>query len=318
MQASRSQHVALVETALASGGAARSALVASWQRSVTLHRLHPEQHAPPKQLTEPELVRIREPLQRLMSVAGDTLDRLYAAVGGIGCCVLLADASGIPIERRGAAADDATFRDWGLWTGTVWSEESEGTNGIGTCLVEERGVTIHRDQHFFSRNTLLSCTTAPVFDHEGRLVAALDVSSCRKDLTIEFAQLIALSVNEAARRIENDNFRSVFAGERILLSPATERGPGGLVAVDRHDLIVGATRGARLSQDMSALVEGRPLPADNIFGEAEDDLDSAERATLLRALARNGNQVSAAARSLGISRATLHRKLNRLNIGRHH
>lgn len=114
MQASRSQHVALVETALASGGAARSALVASWQRSVTLHRLHPEQHAPPKQLTEPELVRIREPLQRLMSVAGDTLDRLYAAVGGIGCCVLLADASGIPIERRGAAADDATFRDWGL------------------------------------------------------------------------------------------------------------------------------------------------------------------------------------------------------------
>ena len=33
--------------------------------------------------------------------------------------------------------------------GHRWSEESVGTNGIGTCLVEQRALTIHRDQHFF-------------------------------------------------------------------------------------------------------------------------------------------------------------------------
>ena len=95
-----------------------------------------------------------------------------------------------------------------MWTGTVWSEECEGTNGIGTCLVEQRALTIHRDQHFYSRNTLLSCTTAPIHDHEGNLAAALDVSSCRADLTEGFVNLIAVAVTDAARRIEAENFRA--------------------------------------------------------------------------------------------------------------
>nr|WP_244490768.1 GAF domain-containing protein [Aureimonas frigidaquae] len=316
MQAEMNQHVAVVENALARGGAARSALVASWQRSMNLHRLRPEARTPPHRLGAWELARIREPLEPLIDVAQDTLDRLYMAVGGIGCCVLLADPQGIPVERRGAPADDRTFEDWGLWTGTVWSEEAEGTNGIGTCLAEERAVTIHRDQHFLTRNTLLSCTTAPIFDHEGRLAAAIDVSSCRWDLTAEFAQLIALSVGEAARRIETDHFRAVFAQHRILVTPASDKGPGGLIAVDGDDMVVGATRGARLARDMSALGEGRPLPASLALGQAEEGFDAAERAMLLRALARHGGQVSATARSLGVSRATLHRKLNRHGIRR--
>ena len=93
-------------------------------------------------------------------LGGDrALDRLIAAVGGVGCSVLLADRDGVVVERRGAPCDDSTFDGWGLWTGAVWSEKFEGTNGIGTCLVEQRAVTIDRDQHFFTRNALLSCTT---------------------------------------------------------------------------------------------------------------------------------------------------------------
>ena len=99
-------------------------------------------------LTEAELRRARERVEPLLRAAEPTLDRLFAAVGGTGCCVLLADAHGIPLERRGAAGDDRTFAGWGLWTGTPWSEDAEGTNGIGTCLVERRALTIHRDQHF--------------------------------------------------------------------------------------------------------------------------------------------------------------------------
>ena len=181
-------HTDRVEAAIANGAPARSALVASWRRSSTLHRLDPSERAPPRRLTEPELGDARQRIEPLIRAAQPSLDRLYLAVGGVGCCVLLADRDGVPVDRRGAAADDATFHDWGLWTGSVWSEDSEGTNGIGTCLVEQRALTIHRDQHFFTRNTALSCTTAPIYDHEGDLAAALDVSSCRADLTEGFRQ----------------------------------------------------------------------------------------------------------------------------------
>ncbi len=238
-------HADKVHAAIASDAAAKSALVASWRRSANLHHLDPATRMGPVRLTQGELNDARRRIEPLLSAAQSSLDRLYQAVGGVGCCVLLADRDGIPIDRRGAASDDKTFQQWGLWTGTVWSEEAEGTNGIGTCLVEQRTLTIHADQHFFDRNTLLSCTTAPIYDHEGNLAAALDVSSCRADLTEGFVQLISMAVSDAARRIEADHFRLAFPDARILLAPTVDRGAGALLAVDGDDLVIGASRAAR-------------------------------------------------------------------------
>ncbi len=321
MSGQPTEHADVVEAAIASNDAARSALIASWRRSSTKHGLDPAERAAPRRLTEAEFRQARQRVERLISAANASLDRLYLAVGGIGCCVLLADREGIPVERRGAIADDDTFGEWGLWTGTVWSEDAEGTNGIGTCLADQRALTIHRDQHFFSRNTLLSCTTAPVYDHEGNLAAALDVSSCRSDLTEGFVNLIAMAVGDAARRIEAENFRMVFSNARILLAPITERSAGALIAIDQDDLVVGATRSARLALGITPEALAKGLLAADVLGDemrAIQDLGDAERSALQRAMTRVGGNVSAAAQSLGISRATLHRKLARFGIRRPH
>ena len=310
------RHADRVAHAVASDAAAKSALVASWRRSSALHHLDPADRRPPKRLTDVELMDARERVGSILHAAQESLDRLYLAIGGVGCCVLLADRNGVPLERRGARVDDDTFHDWGLWTGSIWSEDCEGTNGIGTCLVEQRALTIHRDQHFFSRNTLLSCTTAPIFDHEGALVAALDVSSCRADLTEGFVNLIAMSVVDAARRIEAENFRLAFPGARILLAPVADRSANALIAVNSDDLVIGATRSARLALGLDSGFLLQPTPASDIIGDSKsgDAFNDAERAAVQQALARVEGNVSAAAHHLGISRATLHRKLHRLGL----
>ncbi|MDX8464277.1 helix-turn-helix domain-containing protein [Mesorhizobium sp. VK23B] len=313
-------HADHIQASIAGSDAAHSALVASWRRSLQLHHLDPAERKAPRRLTEGELRDARQRMEQMIRAAEASLNRLYLAVGGVGCCVMLADRDGIPVERRGAVADDETFDEWGLWTGTVWSEDSEGTNGIGTCIADQRALTIHRDQHFFSRNTLLSCTTAPVYDHEGNLAAALDVSSCRSDLTEGFVQLIAVAVGDAARRIEAENFRMVFSGARILLAPVAERSAGALIAVDSDDLVIGATRSVRLALGITRETLAKGLLAADILGDPAkaEDLDDAERGALQRAMARAGGNVSAAAQNLGISRATLHRKLARFSIRRPH
>jgi len=310
-------HADRVLKAISGTDAARSALAASWRRSGRLHALDPASGAPSQRLPMAAIADAKERLGPLLRVAQVSLDRLFLAVGGVGCSVLLADRDGVVVDRRGAPCDDSTFDAWGLWTGAVWSEKFEGTNGIGTCLVEQRTLTIDRDQHFFSRNMLLSCTTAPIFDEHGDLVAAIDVSSCRADLTQGLQNLISLVVADAARAIEAENFRLAFPDAQILLTPAGERAGASLVAVDNDDLVVGATRAARLTLGLNAQKLARPMPAADLIGRAQgDSVEAAERAALHRALARAGGNVSKAAAELGMSRSTLHRKMNQLGLRR--
>jgi transcriptional regulator of acetoin/glycerol metabolism len=313
-----SVHADQIAEAVASGAASRSALVASWRRSAELHRLDPTSAAPTRRLTAARLAEARQAAELLLNIAGPALDRLFLAVGGAGCSTVFADREGVSLDRRGDVADDRTFDAWGLWTGAVWSEEAEGTNGIGTCLIEQRAVTIHRGQHFFARNTLLSCTTAPIFDECGRLAAALDVSSCRAEHTEQFVRVIAMAVGEAAKRIEAEHFRHAFPKARIIVAPTTEKLGPALLAIDADDLVVGATRAARATFTVTTAAIAAGLPAEAVLGEERSDSEgfvAAERAVLRRALARADGNVSKAAATLGVSRATLHRKMRRLGVG---
>ncbi|MNL75112.1 DNA-binding transcriptional regulator DhaR [compost metagenome] len=80
----------------------------------------------------------------------------------------------------------------------------------------------------------------------------------------------------------------------------------------------GATRAARqwLGLDDKRIASG--IPASDLLREgASDDgaeLPDAERAALRRVLSRANGNVSMAAELLGISRATLYRKMKRLSV----
>ncbi|NOX74423.1 MAG: sigma-54-dependent Fis family transcriptional regulator [Alphaproteobacteria bacterium] len=318
-------HAAKIEAAIARDEAARHPLVASWQRSSVLHELDPGNCRAPARLTAQELHEAQERLGLLIHASESSLDQLYLAVGDAGCSVVLADKNGVALARRGAQQDDKTFNKWGLWTGAVWSEQSEGTNGVGTCIIEERPLTIHKDQHFHTKNTGLSCTAAPIFDHQGDLMAVIDVSSCRADLTACFSRLISIAVVDTARRIESDHFSSWFSGARILLvdtgtahglPPESLRGAA-LIAVDQDDLVIGATRYARNIYGLSSADLKNLRPLSKLRGQEVDQARqyaTAERPVIQQALASTGGNVSAAARAMNISRATLHRKMKRLNI----
>jgi transcriptional regulator of acetoin/glycerol metabolism len=304
------KHVDDVQRALKDGAAALSPVAASWSRSSHLHSLSPERDVLPQRVEEAELQRDRDALGRLLEAARPSLDQIFELVGHAGCSVVMANNEGVILERRGKMADDAMFERGGLWTGTVWSERSQGTNAIGTSIVEERPVVIYQDEHFLTRNTVLSCMTAPIYDEYGTLAAVVDVSSCRPELSEEFARVICSLAVDAAHRIETQNFNLAFAGNRIVMLEAAKRAPT-LLAIDKHDIVIGATYAAR---KVLGLPQIRKLnvPAPELFGQnpqESDTFDGAERGVLLRALERHSRNMTQTAKALGLSRATLYRKL---------
>lgn len=297
--------------------AVSSPVAASWRRCLTLHGLTPEQSRSPVRLTDGEFRQARERSGALIAEADGELSRLFATVGKAGCCLVLTDEHGIALERRGTAGDDAEFRSVGLWSGTVWSEASAGTNGIGTAIADERAVVIQRDQHFLSCNIGLSCATAPIRDEKGRLAATIDVSTCRYDTSEALLAILSQSVRDAARRIEANLFRRAFSGARILLVP-DERAFPALLAVDHEDFVVGANRAARqlLGLDDKRITGG--VLAAALLNDAGPEygckFPDAERGVVRRTLLRANGNVAMAADLLGISRATLYRKMKRLSL----
>ena len=295
--------------------AVSSQVAASWRRCLTLHGLAPEQSRAPVRLTDSEFRQARERSGALIAEADGELNRLFAAVGKAGCCLVLTDEHGVALERRGTAGDDAEFRSVGLWSGTVWSEASAGTNGIGTAIADERAVVIQRDQHFLCCNIGLSCATAPIRDENGRLAATIDVSTCRYDSSEAILAILSQSVRDAARRIEANLFSRAFSGARIHLVPDDRAFPA-LLAVDHDDLVVGANRAARqLLKLDDKRITGGVLAADLLRGAGPEDsckfLD-AERSVVRRTLLRADGNIRRAADLLGVSRATLYRKMKRL------
>jgi transcriptional regulator of acetoin/glycerol metabolism len=296
---------------------AYSAVKASWRRSMLHHGLTPNTQYTARQLSASGLRSAKQGLGLLMHVAKPIMEQFFQSVGCSGSCVILSDMNGVIIHRLINTVDDVSFDEWDLRSGAVWSEEKQVTNGIGTCAIEKRPVLIHKDQHFRYKNIGMTCMGAPIFDTQGKIMAVLDVSSARNDLDRDFAQVIVSFVANIASRIEAEYFRASFSNAQIVVADGYCPNGTPLLASDRDDLVIGANRAARRMLSLQDETFSTPIPRSDLLATPEvvTGLLAAERAELRKAIARTKGNMSAAAKDLGVSRATLYRLLKKHGLG---
>jgi AraC-like DNA-binding protein len=221
-------------------------MAASWRRCLTAHHLDPDIKTAPHIITEKEIKESREPLRNLILHAQEELDRLYAIVGLQQYVVLLCNKDGVAIQHRGNESMADAYKHRGIWLGAVISEQIEGTNGIGTCITDQRATMVHRDQHFRTRHIDLSCAGAPVFDPLGRLAAVLDTSTMNPQTTEHSLSLAMAATQASARGIEERIFREYFRQAwNIAAAPCGGSDAAVLLAVDNDQRILGADLSAR-------------------------------------------------------------------------
>ncbi|WP_338579926.1 sigma-54-dependent Fis family transcriptional regulator [Pseudomonas sp. ML2-2023-6] len=191
-------------------------IVRSWQRCLEDYHLDPAQTIAPTVLEQGRILEGRERLQQVLKIAGHEMNSLHQQLSGAGHAVLLTDARGVILNCVTAPSERKVFEQAGLWLGADWSEACEGTNGIGTCLVERQALTIHQDEHFRGRHTGLTCSASPVFDPQGELLAVLDVSSARHDVSRQSQFHTMALVNLSAKIIENSYFLGHFDNQWLL------------------------------------------------------------------------------------------------------
>ena len=188
----------------------------SWRRCAKDYALDPARLSAPVVITATELKELHARNDELVQIASQEMDALCDQIAGSGYALLLTDAAGVILCERLEPALRSMFRGAGLVAGADWSERHEGTNGIGTCIVENRPVTVHRTEHFRARHISLSCSGAPLHDPSGALMAVLDASSVNThDTRASQAHTMAL-VNLSAQMIERSMFLRRYATSTVV------------------------------------------------------------------------------------------------------
>lgn len=250
-----------IEAALQlSGGAQNRAVLESWQRCEERFGLAHDTLRRPEVMPESQTRQLRDRNGRLYHHAHDLVRTLYRKIDASGYAVFLTDNSGVILDSVAAHSLLPSFRTNGLLPGAVWSEEREGTNGIGTCIVEGRAITIHKDEHFLAQHSVLTCTAAPVFDPDGKVCSVLDVSAVRDDIKRTDCLRVRGMVADYADALERILFFDERAGDVILhLHPEAQH--------------VGSTRDAMISIAPDGTISGATSTARRILAAANNSTD---------------------------------------------
>ncbi len=237
----------------------------SWLRCLTQYHLDPQSQREPYVLPRDERLARKERSLELVSFADAEMAHLYHQLAGSGYSIILTDRDGVLLDYYGDLSfRNAAFRT-GLVLGAVWSEEHGGTNGMGTCLFERAPLIVHRDQHFFSRNTGLTCCAAPIFDYRGDLVAVLDASG-ESDRAQQHTLVL---VNMSAQMIENRLFLYRFKDEFVVRFHSRPELVGtwgeGIIALDPAGAIAALDRNALFQLGVKNASELTGAPLERVF-----------------------------------------------------
>ncbi len=220
----------------------RDEIALSWMRS-TRCSVRPEVVDPPYRsdfTTQSRLLRAAEPVLHAME------DRL----AGLGISVIVSDGTGLIVDRR--------VTDYGLRSrldqlcispGHLFSEDSVGTNGIGTAIEIGRATRVDGHEHYLDKYVDFTCVGVPISDPiQQRPVGVLDLTTPADPQNAA----IELLTEQIGRAIEQRLLEQHSLHERSLLDHfmrANRRTRAALVVLSDR-ILMANPQAARLFQDM--------------------------------------------------------------------
>ncbi len=177
----------------------------SHRRSAS-YGLTPESEADYSPILKADLACRIDQNRGLASYALPVMETLYEQIVNTHSMVVLTDAQGTILQSMGDDDFIEKADRVALCPGVAWSEQSKGTNAIGTAIAEQTPTLVHADQHFLAINHFLTCSAAPIMDHQGKLIGVLDVTGDHRSFHKHTMALVRMS----AQMIENQLFSAAF------------------------------------------------------------------------------------------------------------
>lgn len=207
-----------------------------------------------------------EESEEFLRIAEPEIERLFLRLVDSEYLVSLASIQGAMLLFRCDYQYLGELAGSGVIPGSVWTEDRQGTNGVGTCLRLGKPVTIVGSEHYGAAIQSLTCLTAPVFGRRGAMESVINVTTART-VDARMNRVVQSIVERSARRIENGYFGRLNRRNmmlRILDSgDVSDVAEEGRLALDENGRIIDGT---------SHLARLLNQPVDELVGALAEEL----------------------------------------------
>ena len=219
---------------------------------------------------DPAYVRDPDPDTPLIRSALPVLRSLRDNLEGQPISIILTDSAGVVQIRLAADRDlDRHLDKVQLAPGFSYSEESVGTNGIGTALEGGRPMHVFGHEHYAEHLEDLACAGVPIHHPtSGKTVGAIDLTCWRKDAGPLLITLAKTTADQIRQALTNDIGVREFALFQEYLRAC--RRTSGMVLAINHDVVMmndyarqvldPADQAVVLGLAAETLTSGRPGP----------------------------------------------------------
>jgi sigma-54 dependent transcriptional regulator, acetoin dehydrogenase operon transcriptional activator AcoR len=231
----------------------------SWKRCLTDYNLLPDAVPRASVLSYSEIRLLMEQGEEFMRIAEPEIERLFRRLVDSEYLVSLASPQGAMVLFRCDYQYLSDLAGSGVIPGSIWTEDQQGTNGVGTCLRVGKPVTIAGTEHYGSAIQRLTCLTAPVLGQKGAIESVINVTTARQ-ADARMNRMVQNILERSARRIENGYFGRM--NRRNLLLRILDSGEvadiaeEGRLALDENGRVIDGSSYATqmLGQDIGTLI----------------------------------------------------------------
>lgn len=320
----------------------------SWRRCLQFG-LEPRREVAFEAVSNAQMQRAIEGSQPLLRAASPVIRQLARAMAHTRYFAILTNAQGVVIDVNGPIDRHDPSVNRIARIGVDLSEPAVGTTAIGMALTDLQPVWLHRGEHFFDATSVYSCAGAPIWGPDGQCVGMLDLTGVNvneqpalKHLvsqsarSIENAMALAqphhllLRMNWPGRVLGDDSDGLVCldadgeitalnrpAADMLGVAPGAPMGHASLHFASSVEALFDAAQAHASAQEvplwsglrLQVLAQPGHRSARSAPVSQGLPLKDLETALIRKAVDDARGNVMDAARALGISRATIYRKL---------
>lgn len=195
------------------------------------------QRYPSQSLTSEQLAEQLAGSSHFIDLALPVIRQLYGAVRGSGYFIVLTDANGCILHVIG---DDEVIDEaqrLNMVTGAFMTEESIGTNAMGTALRTGKPIQVNATEHFIDAYHRWTCSAAPIQNLEGETIGTLNLTGHADDVHPHTLGLVIAAKEAIESKLESTAIQQQLADANQYAFTLMNNLAFGVFAIDLNDEI---------------------------------------------------------------------------------